>query len=235
MKRLIPLLLLTPLVFTGCETTRSISDSGYHSSYGWAGGGNPMYRGELTELDILGTAATQEANATNIAKVLETAAAPKIKRGDKVILIQSGAIVPDNGVVEEAMRYFSVAPFSGIPSQEKAGLADSLRLRAAQGGYRYIVCYWGVLESAQEDHEGKIVSWVPIVGGLVPDQRQEMRIRLRAILLDVATGAWKMFMPEVHSDAKFNSKWSREQSDQKLVEALKEKGYKSLITEMLKD
>jgi hypothetical protein len=233
MKNLIPLLALV-LFLAGCET-RSISDSGYREPYGWNRPSNPLYRGELTELDILGAAPHQEATEANIAKALAAAAAPQLKRGDKVILIQSGAPVPDNAMMDEAARYFSAAPFSGIPPQEKSGMAESMRLRAAQGGYRYIVCYWGVLESAQLDKEGKAVSWVPIVGAFVPDQKQQMRIRLKALLLDVATGGWKMLTPEAYSDAGYNSRWTREASDQKLVELLKQKGYKSLVADLVKE
>lgn len=227
-------LLLVALLLAGCET-RSISDSGYHPTYGWGRTENPLYKGELTELDILGAAPQLEATDANIAKALATATAPQPKRGDKVILIQSGAPVPDNAMLDEAGRYFAVAPFSGAPPNEKTGMAESLRLRAAQGGYRYIVCYWGVLESAQVDKEGKALSWVPIVGSFVPDQKQQMRIRLKALVVDVTTGGWKMLTPEAHSDASYNSRWTREASDQNLVLALKSKGYQSLVADLVKD
>jgi len=226
-------LLAFALFLGGCET-RSISDSGYRNPYGGGRPDNPLYKGELSEMDILGAASREEATGANIAKALEVAVAPKLKRGDRVILIQSGAPVPDSAMLEETTRYFDVAPFSGIPPTEKTGLADSLRLRAAQGGYRFIVCYWGVLESAQKDKEGKAVSWVPILGTFVPDQKQEMRIRLKALLLDVGSGGWKMLTPEVHSDSGYNSRWSREATDQDLVSSLKEKGYKSLVAELVK-
>ena len=166
---------------------------------------------------------------------MQSASAPKLKRGDKIILIQSGAFVPDNSMLDEAAKYFSVAPFSGIPPAEKTGFAESLRLRAAQGGYEHIVCYWGTLESAEKDREGKIVSWVPIVGSFVPDERQELRIRLKAILLDVASGNWTMLLPESHSDSGLNSNYGRARADQKLVEALKQKGYASLVFSLLQD
>ena len=234
MNRIIPLALVA-LLLAGCET-RSISDSGYRPSYGWGGGGrsNPLYGGELTELDILGAAPAEEATELNIAKALESAAAPTLRRGDKVLLIQSGAPVADNSMLEEASKYFAVAPFSGIPPSDKAGMSESLRLRAAQGGYRHIVCYWGVLESAQEQKDGKALSWVPIVGYFVPDQKQQMRIRLKALVLDVATGNWRMLTPEVYSDYNYNSGWSREANDQKLVTELKERGYKTMVADLLK-
>jgi len=231
MKHTIPLLLLA-LFLAGCET-RSISDSGYRHPYAWGNNASPFYKGELTELDILGAAPRQDATGENIAHALETASAPSLRRGDKVILIQSGAPVPDNAMLEEASKYFAVAPFSGVPPGDKEGMAGSLRLRAAQGGYRHIICYWGVLESAQQDRGGKALSWVPIVGYFVPDQKQQMRIRLKAIVLDVATGNWKMLTPEVYSDDNHNSGFTRESDDQKLVNDLKERGYKSLVTALL--
>jgi hypothetical protein len=221
------------LLLAGCET-RSISDSGYRQPYGWGRSENPLYKGELTELDILGAAPREEATEANIARSLAAATTPRLKRGDKLILIQSGAPAPDNAMLEEANRYFEVAPFSGIPPVEKSGLSESLRLRAAQGAYHFIVCYWGFLESAREDKEGRIVSWVPIFGNFVPDQKQQMRIRLKGILLDVGSGGWKMLTPEAYSDARYNSNWSREVSDQRLVLALKEKGYRSFIADLLK-
>jgi len=232
MKNMI-LMVALALCLAGCET-RSISDSGYQHPYAWGRTSSPLYKGELTELDILGAAPRQEATEANIAKALESAVAPSLKRGDKVILIQSGAPVPDNTMLEEIARYFAVAPFSGIPPDSKDGMAESLRLRAAQGGYRHIACYWGVLESAQEAKDGKALSWVPVVGYFVPDQKQQMRIRLKALVLDVATGGWKMLTPEVYSDYRYNSGWSREANDQKLVTDLKERGYKALVADLLK-
>jgi hypothetical protein len=234
MKSIVSLFILV-LLTAGCEHTRSISDSGYHSERGWRSADSFGYKGELSETDILGAAPKQDATEANIAKALTSAAAPKLKRGDKIILIQSGAFMPDNLMLDEASKYFSVAPFSGMPPAEKTGFSESLRLRAAQGGYGHIICYWGTLESAEKDREGKIVSWVPIVGSFVPDQRQEMRIRLKAITLEVASGNWKMVMPESHNDSGLNSSWSRENSDQKLVQSLKQNGYSRLLNSLLQE
>ena len=234
MKYSTPLVALALLMLVGCGT-RSISNSGYRQPHGWGRSENPFYKGELTELDILGAAPAEAATQATISKALEAASPPRMKRGDKLILIQSGAPVADNAMLEEAARYFTVAPFSGVPPVETTGMAESLRLRAAQGGYRYILCYWGVLESAQKDKEGKVLSWVPIVGSFVPDQKQQMRIRLKALLLDVASGGWKMLTPEADSEAGYNSRWSREATDQKLVLSLKEQAYKSLIADLLRE
>jgi hypothetical protein len=224
-----PLICVSLLFVVGCTTeSRSISNSGYYGGWG-------NYRGELSELDILGTAPAQEATDATIRGVLASATDPKIKRGDKLLLIQSGAMVPDNEMMEAAGACFSVAPFAGVPPAEKSGTAGSLRLRAAQGGYRYILCYWGVLETAQQDKEGKAVSWIPVVGSIVPDQKEQMRMRLRAILVDVSTGNWKMLTPEIPGEALFSSRKTRMEEDQKLVRELKAKGYKKLVEELLRD
>ena len=52
---------------------------------------------------------------------------------------------------------------------------------------------------------------------------------LKALVVDVATGGWKMVVPETASDARFSSRWSRRSADQKLVEALKAQGYRNLV------
>lgn len=220
------------LVLAGCET-RSISDSGYRSRYGWNRDANPFYRGELSEFDILGVAPKQEATEENIRRALADHASLGLKRGERVLLIQSGAMAPDAPMLAEAGKYFAVAPFSGVPPENKDGLPESLRLRAAQGGCRYLVCYWGTLESAHEDREGKVVSWVPIVGSFVPDERQRMRINLKAIVVDVASGHWRMVAPAANDDSAFTARRSRASDDQKLVETLKERGYRALVTSLL--
>lgn len=69
--------------------------------------------------------------------------------------------------------------------------------------------YWGVLESARENLSTKVVSWVPILGALVPDENQRMRIRLKVALIAVKTGHWSMFSPEPFDDVDFSSRGAR--------------------------
>jgi len=96
---------------------------------------------------------------------------------------------PDEPMVNELNRYVNCVPFTGVPTggrrsgdvtTEKAAQASyskSLRLAAARGGCETIVCYWGILESARKGLASKPVSWVPVVGWALPDERQQMRIR----------------------------------------------------------
>jgi hypothetical protein len=165
-----------------------------------------------------------------------------LKSDTTLLLTQSGAMFPDAGMVTNLSRHFSVVPFSGVPAQKSTWTGDddtdfsfskSLRLAAARGGAETILCYWGILESAQENIATKTVSWVPVVGWFVPDERQHMRIRLKLALIDVRTGNWSVLSPPA-LDSKATS-WSprREVADQKLVERLKQKAYATAVEDLI--
>ncbi len=140
-------------------------------------------------------------------------------------------------MVEGFSKVYSVVPFTGIPQQDKASnrsYTKSLRLAAAKAGAGTIVAYWGVLEAAQENAATKTVSWVPLVGWMVPDESQNMRIRLKVFVIDVATGRWEIVIPRVYNDEKYSSTVLREESDQKQVTKLKELAYRATVDEIVK-
>jgi hypothetical protein len=154
------------------------------------------------------------------------------------MLIQSGALLPDDGMLNAFSKYYSVAVFTGISDQPPVRTTgavtgpaqsyfQSLRLAAARGGYDNIVAYWGVLESAREGMATKAVSWVPILGAAVPDEHQRMRIRLKVAVIDVRTGQWEMFVPETFDDTAMSAGANRVMSDQTQVALLKDKAYAS--------
>ncbi len=83
--------LVAPVFFLmGCET-RSISDSGYRGRFAWESG-NRYYRGELNEMDVLGTPAGQKVTETDIQKALAAGGTVHVHPGDSLLVIQSGAI-----------------------------------------------------------------------------------------------------------------------------------------------
>jgi hypothetical protein len=144
-------------------------------------------------------------------------------------------------------RYFAVIPFSGVPPADhkittaKPALADEaqayghgLRLIAARGGADLIFCYWGVLESAAEDEATEGVSWLPVIGGVIPDQTQLMRIRLKVAVIDVKTGSWATFMPAPFTDTALSAAANRAAADQAPVEKLKAEAYKAAVDAFLK-
>lgn len=223
---------------TGCLRARSISNADY--GYGGYWGGADRYQGELSEFSLLGIDPGQ---TVNDADIVNEYAKPKLTRmapGSSVLLIQSGAQFPDEPMQRLMAEHFTVGPFSGVPvakpeEGQPAGLSKALRLAAAQGGYDYIAVHWGVLEAQQKNLGTRAVSWVPLIGYRVPDQTQNMRIRLKMIVLDARTGQWAMLVPEpVEADA-LSARASREQSDQGQIAELKEKAYAALVEQLVEN
>ena len=230
------LILVVALVSISCKT-RSISNSDY--------GGNWGYRGELSELEVLGVDVNKKISEEDIKAALNTKTKVSLKRGDRIVLVQSGAQFPDGPVLEELKPYYSVIPLSGVPVRDeryrrredegtKQPIDKSLRLAAAKSGARTLIVYWGILETGREDHGTKTISWLPVIGRIIPDEKQKMRIRLKAAVIDVASGAWEFVIPEVHNDARTSARVNREESDQDQVTLLKAKAYKTLTSDLLK-
>ncbi len=234
---LLSLCMVFLITLTGCKH-RPISNSGYDS--------NPLFRGELNELAILGIDANDSISESDIQLAIQKQGQIKLSRRDKIVLIQSGARFPDDAFLEEIEALYQVIPLSGIPNNRTESpfgnrsnevdtdppLDKALRLTAARAGASTVIVYWGILESSRKGFATKSVSWVPIVGSFIPDEDQEMRIRLKAAVIDVATGYWEMLIPEVYEDKQFSTGLSRHQRDQQQVEFLKEKGYRRLIADL---
>ena len=76
---------------------------------------NPFYRGELTEFDVLGIDPGQAVSEEEIAKELARRQKVALLKGGSLMLVQSGAQIPDDQMVKELERYFTVVPFTGVP------------------------------------------------------------------------------------------------------------------------
>ena len=230
------------LLLAGCET-RSISDSGYRH-----GESNPFYRGELTEAEVVGSpdSATHPITDADIQRALHSSKPVHATPGTGLAVVQSGALTPDDAMIQALNTRYRVQPFSGLPDNVFTGPSDGLaatrrngsyskqlRLAAAQGGLQHILCYWGTLESARENQVTKAVSWVPIAGNFVPDENQRMRINLHAVLIDVATGHWSPYTGKPSEDAALSANILRGSSDQKQVAKLKGQAYASLVDELV--
>lgn len=237
MKKVGLLVLLFLVVLNGCAT-RSISNSGYNpGDYYGRGADNPLYKGELSEFDVLGIDAGKDIEEQDIAAAVATKKDRlTLRKGDSILLIQSGTMMPDQDMTESAEKYFSVSVFTGMPEKDKkanVSYAKALRLAAAKAGIDKILVYWGVLESGTKNLVTKTVSWVPIVGSAIPDQSQEIRIRLKVALVDVKKGQWEIFVPKVFEDTAFSASLTRERSDQQQVALLKTKAYQAAIESTL--
>jgi hypothetical protein len=237
MKRIALLVLVLLVSLSGCMT-RSISDSGYRpDGYHGSRSDNPFYKGELSEFDILGIDAGKDVSEQDIARAIsEKKERLALRKGDSVLLIQSGAVMPDKEMNEHMEKYFSVSVFTGVPEpgkKENASYARTLRFAAAKAGIEKILVYWGVLESGTRNLATRSVSWVPIVGWTVPDKAQEVRIRLKVALIDVRTGQWEMFSPKTFEDTAYSAILSREGSDRAQVALLKAKAYQTAVEDTI--
>ena len=238
MRKLILLALLIPIVMSGCATQKSVSNSGYYpGGHNGRGGDNPLYKGELSEFDVLGIDPGKEITEQDI-----TAAASdkkerlSLRKGEPLLLIQSGAMIPEQEMTENMGKYFSVNVFTGVPGQGKkadTSYAKALRLAAAKAGIDKILVYWGMLETETKDLATKNVSWVPIVGWAIPDQTQVIRIRLKIALVDVKSGQWDIFVPKVFEDTAYSASLDREHSDQQQVAQLKSKVYQAAVESII--
>ena len=203
--------LVAIFLLAGCGT-RSMSNAGYY-------GQNSTYRGEISEMDVVGSP-----DSGDVYRARRERREPRLARGAGILLIQSGALVPHASLIETLSPRYRVDTFSGIPrSSPESAMTDarlasqapprdaarSLRLTAAQGGYDAIVCVWGSVETERRDLGTKAVSWIPIVGWMIPDEAQEMSVRLRFAIVDVASGDWALFSPPDLSDEDKHTSFGR--------------------------
>ncbi len=166
--------------------------------------GDPGYRGDLTEYQVVNSTVGGRVSEADIQRALRAGreGAVRAPAGSRILLIQSGASTPDPALVSAMRAHYDVVPFSGVAPQsnrrqqdEPEGDADyarKMRLAAAQAGCRHIVCVWGLIDTNTEALPTKVVSWTPIVGEWIPDERHQSRIRLRAAVIETASGNWSM-------------------------------------------
>lgn len=216
----------------GACSTRSISNSGYDEGYGYRG--NTYYQGELKVADVVGVPAGTAVGEAEIAAALKASEASALvpHRNQRLLVVQSGALTPDDDMMKALQGDFLVEGFSGLPPRQDADYAGRLRLMAAQGGFRQFLCYWGVLETEREGGVTKVVSWVPIVGSFIPDETQKMRIRIKALLVDVESGRWRVYGAEAAEDEAITASINRRSVDQDQVAALKVRGYQALADQL---
>jgi hypothetical protein len=202
---------LVLLLASACAT-RSISDTGDPHM---PGSRNRLYAGEINDLDVVGTAARGEAPGGGVV----------LRKGAKVLVVQSGAMFPDDAMMKLLAEHFEVGAASGVPLANGFG-ENGMLAAAARGGYDAVIAYWGVLESSEDtDASG----WVPVVGLFFHSTTQQMRLRMRVIVADPRTGRWHGATCAPTDEQRTTSLAGRQGSDQELVKSIKLAGYRTAV------
>lgn len=137
---------------------------------------------------------------------------------------RNAVIITDSGnstIPLSAEKYETKKP----AEKEKGTYSRFLRLAAARAGAESVICYWGILESANERMVTKTISWLPGASWVVPDEREHLRIRIKMAVVDVKTGSWTVLSPDPLEEKAWSASSRRETVDQKMVEAMKAKAY----------
>ncbi len=215
----------------GCDEG-SISDDDPYGRAAYVGGGHSR---EIDEMDLLGSQGKN--TEADIQSALRGGRSGGVHAwpGSSLLVVQSGASAPDSIMIGALEKSYRVFPFSGIAADDRhrdGSLGRDLRLAAARSGCTSVLCYWGKLESIKEDAVTKTVSWVPIVGGLIPDEQRLTRLRVRAVLLDVKSGRAVTFNPPAAEDAAISADLWRSESHDKQTYVLKARAYASLVAQL---
>jgi hypothetical protein len=224
------------IVAAGCQTDRSYRSADFT--------GERLYRTksspgpQLSESDVLGLKAPEKISEEDIRRVLDETSSIKISKGGTALVVQSGSSHPDKAMVQALEKLFTVVPHTGIPSEFGAegggdGISKALRLAAARSKAETILAYWGQLEMKREDLPTGIVSWVPVVDFMVPDEHQKMRMQLKVALIDVRTGNWATFRTEPIEEKALTTRYAREHEQKWPIEGMKARLYEAAVRKMV--
>lgn len=197
-------------------------------------------KAQLNELEVLSLQNKGEVTEEEIRKTLDEKRSFRLKERSTVLLVQSGSSFPDRPMLEALSRHFHVTPYTGIPSEvlpnnsEGSTLGKSLRLAAAQANAETILVYWGNLEMKRDEMPTHIITWVPVVDVVLPDEYQTLRIRLKVALIDVRSGNWTIFRAEPFEEKALSTRYAREHTDSGPVASLKKKTYEAAVRELMK-
>lgn len=209
---------------------------------------------QLNNQDIFDDELEQEITEDDIQQAVETASEGFfLPLSSRIILVQSGEVVPDMEMQNEMRKYYQISIYSGIPktksphaiikNKEKDDAPTithnnymrTLRLVAAKGQQRTVIVYWGTLQMGVIDEKSRRLVWRPYQSGKIPDRTTSMRYLLRFTLVDVATGHWSMYSPsttEVSYERQPNPNMENVIGDIAQIDALKQAAYDSAAREL---
>jgi len=217
------------IFLTACQTNSGYKTADFSSEKMYK---KNAHTAQLRENEVLGIKTDENLSDSDIKRVLDETAALKIKPGSSLLLVQSGVTAPDKEMVAELSHFFTVIPYTGIPSEisssdSDVALSKALRLAAAQSKAENILVYWGNLEMKRDDLPTSIVSWVPVVDFMVPDEYQKLRMSLKVAVIDVRTGNWARFRTEPVEGDMVTTRYAREHNMHWPYESFKQRLYAS--------
>lgn len=204
----------------------------------------PPATGHLTEQDVLDINPKQEVTEDDIQDAIKAASSGTftLTPGDRIILVQSGATVPDSVMQEAMMSHYQVAVYSGIaPIKPRPKLArkgetpletpepnyiKTLRLAAAKARQDKIIVYWGYLELGKLDNDNKSIVWQRYLSGDIPSSTKQLRYLVRFALVDVKTGMWTMYSSINHQDEYVQTTFKSYENDIVQVNRVKDASYR---------
>ncbi|QBH97046.1 hypothetical protein EKN56_11945 [Limnobaculum zhutongyuii] len=231
--RFLPLLLLLSVALSGCSSSPDFKSraAGLTAKNG------------LTEQEVLDIDPFVEITEHDIQQAVREASKSSflIPSRAQIVLVQSGATVPDAVMQQEMMNYFSVSVYSGLsPSKQRSPVARkneeqeeapqpnyirSLRLASAKARQDKIIVYWGTLELGMPDKDNIQVVWLPYHNGEIPKETKLLRYSIRFASVDVRNGMWVMYTPP-NTESEFMSvPFQSDQTKLNQIIKIKEESY----------
>lgn len=209
---------------------------------------------QLNNRDVFDDELEQEITEDDIQQAVETASEGFfLPLSSRIILVQSGEVVPDIEMQNKMRKYYQVSLYSGMPKAKSLHVVAknkekdeaqavvqnnymrTLRLIAAKGQQRAVMVYWGTLQMGVVDEKSRRLVWMPYQSGKIPERTTSMRYLLRFTLVDVATGNWSMHSPTttaVSYERQPNPNMENTVGDIAQIDALKQTAYESAAREL---
>lgn len=211
------------LALTGC-----IADS-------ISGNGSAFYKGELHDADVIGPVSGSNSDA-DILRELNRSSGGRVRpvAGSRFLLVQSGAPQPDPALQAAFAGYGDPQSYTGVPEGDDDGTADhklnsrKLRMAAARAGARTIIVVLGQLETEGGDVDGGLLGELPVVNAVVPTHRSVTRLRLKAMVVDTASGRWSTTVAEPLHAGGLTTSYANDASRTVRYEKLKAAAYPEL-------
>ncbi len=219
-------------LFASCGTNKEYRSTDLSSDHAYKKGKSSP---QLKENEVLGIDAGK-ASDKDIERILDDTRSFALKEYSNILLVQSGSAHPDREMVEQLSKHFTIIPYTGVPKdlqEEAEDVSKALRLAAAHAKAETIVVYWGTLEMKRDELATGLVSWVPVVDFMVPDEYQKARMFVKTALIDVRTGQWATFRTEPVEEQTLTTRYAREKEPNWPLSGMKARAYQACARKLL--